>query len=133
MMHLHSLKYDTKGFVSFLDLLSIIFQLPFHLRYLEKYWLCIHVYVHTYRHGLMCMSVYVHVREKIGLSTLTCTNYLVSSSNTEIRVFLCFQVPSYPNFFADLIFFHSRPYIIVKKRKPAVTNKHMEELAQGYR
>ncbi|KAM7116694.1 DNA-directed RNA polymerase III subunit RPC2 isoform 4-T4 [Molossus nigricans] len=26
-----------------------------------------------------------------------------------------------------------RPYIIVKKRKPAVTNKHMEELAQGYR
>uniref|UniRef100_A0A2K6EY27 DNA-directed RNA polymerase subunit beta n=1 Tax=Propithecus coquereli TaxID=379532 RepID=A0A2K6EY27_PROCO len=26
-----------------------------------------------------------------------------------------------------------RPYIIVKKQKPAVTNKHMEELAQGYR
>ncbi|XP_048688146.1 DNA-directed RNA polymerase III subunit RPC2 isoform X3 [Caretta caretta] len=26
-----------------------------------------------------------------------------------------------------------RPYIIVKKQKPAVTDKHMEELAQGYR
>nr|XP_034983724.1 DNA-directed RNA polymerase III subunit RPC2 [Zootoca vivipara] len=26
-----------------------------------------------------------------------------------------------------------RPYIIVKKQKPAVTGKHMEELAQGYR
>ncbi|KAL0610895.1 DNA-directed RNA polymerase III subunit RPC2 [Plecturocebus cupreus] len=26
-----------------------------------------------------------------------------------------------------------KPYIIVKKQKPAVTNKHMEELAQGYR
>lgn len=37
------------------------------------------------------------------------------------------------NYYEFDIFFHSRPYIIVKKQKPAVTNKHMEELAQGYR